>query len=378
MSGTSENTELTLSKNVIESYIFATAKHELNITSERLLLQLVKAAQCQIYGLDFRNGGISRVDVGPLGTTVEIEIKDLLGKEGSTNYTAAKEAVKELMKKKHEHEEPLYQRGKQVFDKDGKPVYRYEAHAIVNDVYINGEDVRPGTIKVIINPTTWAAILDFSKGYRRYDLLVAMRLKGVYALRMYKLISNQKYPITYTIKELKEMWGVENKYKDDKDFIKNIRNAKRELDENSPWTFEFESIKSETAEVNIGRRGRLAVTSLRFFPVKQLRYETSSDAASQVSPSMMLGKEVTDILIKVYCFSMKSIQSNMLLFNTCKKYFGTRNNDNILEDFLEQIKPKALRANNINGYVINALKIHLKEVYGLVFKEGRVVRENAK
>ena len=369
----------TFSKNIIESYIFATSRRDLNIVSERLLLQLVKAAQSQIYGINFRDGsGLCRVDVKPMETVVDIDVRELLGTEGSTNYTHAKLALKDLMEKKHESEQPLVRGGKPVLDEAGRPVYEYEAHHIVNDVYIN--KTRPGSVQVVVNRSTWEAILDFSKGYRRYDLLVASRLKSVYALRMYKIISNQKNPISFSIAQLKEMWGVQDKYPKNKDFIKNIANAKKELDEVSPWSFDYDIQYSLSSDENRTRKGRPAATSIMFFPKRQLSMEKTSDLASAVSPSDLLGKEVTDLLLKTFCFSYRSISANMLLFNTCRKNFGHsgRKNDPCLEDFLIGIKPSALRAGNINGYVINALKIHLKERHGLVFKDGRIVAENAK
>lgn len=369
----------TYSKNIIESYIFATSKRDLNIVSERLLLQLVKAAQSQIYGINFRDGsGLCRVDVKPLETVVDIDVKELLGTEGSTNYTHAKEALKNLMEKKHESEQPLMRGGKPVLDEAGHPVYQYEAHHLVNDVYVN--KTRPGSIQVVVNRSTWEAILDFSKGYRRYDLLVASKLKSIYALRMYKIISNQKNPISFSIAQLKEMWGVQDKYPKNKDFIKNITNAKKELDEVSPWTFEYDIQYSLSSEENRTRKGRPAATSIIFFPKKQLSMEATSDLASMVSPTDLLGKEVTDLLLKTFCFSYKSISANMLLFNTCKKNFGHsgRKNDPGLEDFLIGIKPSALRAGNTNGYVINALKIHLKENFGISFQNGKVVQSGTK
>ena len=55
MAKTSENKEL-ISKEVVESYIFSTVRHDFGIYSERLLLRLVELAQCEINGLDFKGG----------------------------------------------------------------------------------------------------------------------------------------------------------------------------------------------------------------------------------------------------------------------------------------------------------------------------------
>ena len=44
----------------------------------------------------------------------------------------------------------------------------------------------------------WKCILDFGKGFRKYELVTAMSFKSVYSMRMYELMSGQKDPISYT------------------------------------------------------------------------------------------------------------------------------------------------------------------------------------
>ena len=55
-----------ISKEVVESYIFSTVRHDFGIYSERLLLRLVELAQREIHGLDFAHQGIARVGAGAL------------------------------------------------------------------------------------------------------------------------------------------------------------------------------------------------------------------------------------------------------------------------------------------------------------------------
>ena len=45
-----------ITKEVVESYIFSTVRHDFGIYSERLLLRLVELAQREIRGLDFKGG----------------------------------------------------------------------------------------------------------------------------------------------------------------------------------------------------------------------------------------------------------------------------------------------------------------------------------
>jgi len=356
----------TTTRSVVESYIFATGHQDLSIYSERLLMLLVRAAQCQVNGLNFRDGSsIAQVNIGPLGdAVVEIEARELLTGDKNNNYTQAKNAVLELMKKPISHERPAIKNGKPVMDEAGNPVYEFEAHNLLNDVYINK---KPGVIIVNVNKTTWEAILDFSKGFRRYDLQVAMQFSRTCSLRMFKLISNQKYPLSFSIQELREQWGLTNKYKSTKDFIKyTIDSAKEELDKSSPWTFDYIPRYSNTAEENKGRVGRKSITGITFYPKHVVKFERTSTVMTMLSPSAILGKVITDRLVKTLGFSMAEIKANLTLFDTANKAFD-------LEGFLIQIGPKANRAINPQGYVINAIKIHLKEKFGIVIKRDAIV-----
>ena len=356
----------TTSRNVVESYIFATGHQDLSIYSERLLMQLVKAAQCQVNGLNFKDGSsISQVSIGPLGdAVVEIEARELLSGDKSTNYTQAKKAVLELMKKPISHERPLTKYGKPVLNERGEQIFEFEAHQLVNDVYINQ---KPGVIVVNVNKSTWEAILDFSKGFRRYDLQVAMKFSRTCSLRMFKLISNQQYPLSFTIQELREQWGLVDKYPKTSDFIKNtIDSAKEELDRTSPWTFDYNPVYASSSEQNKGRAGRKSITSITFFPKHQTKFESTSTVAARLHPQDMLGKPIVDRLVKNLGFSMAEIKANLVLFNTARKHFD-------LEQFLIELTPKAGRATNPQGYVVNAIKTHLKEKHGIIIRKNDIL-----
>lgn len=362
----------TTTRNIVESYIFATGHRDgdVSIYSERLMMQLVKAAQCQVAGLNFKDGSsISQVSVGKLGdAVVKIEARDLLNGENNTNYTQAKNAVLELMKKPISHERPAMKNGKPVLNERGEQVYEFEAHNLVNDVWINQE---PGMIVVNVNKTTWEAILDFSKGFRRYDLQVAMKFSRTCSLRMFKIISNQQYPLQFTIRELREQWGLTEKYAKTKDFIKNtIVSAKEELDRLSPWTFDFEPVYAASAEQNKGRTGRKSITSIIFYPKHQVRNESTSAVTNMLSPVDLLGRQIVDRLVKNLGFSMAEIKANVVLMSTAKKYFD-------LEMFLTDVTPNAMRANNPRGYVVNAIKKHLKEDYNVSVRKNDIVSEGA-
>ena len=354
-----EDLELTKSKEVIESYIFSTSRRNLSIYSERLLMRIIEIAQRQVAGVNFRDGvDIGQVDIGPLGDArLEIPIKSLLG-PGNTNYTQAKNAIMELMQSPYFVERPKLKGGVPVVGEDGVPEFEFIGHQILNDCAVN---LKPGVAIVNVNENTWRAVLDFSKGFRKFDLNAALDLSKSCSSRMFRLVSNQSGPITYTIDSLRKMWGMEDMYPDTSDFIRRtIEPARRELDEKAPWSFTYVKNHSASAEVNIGRRGKKSITSITFYPVKKIaNTSTSSVLAMMGSPVSVLGREVYNLLLTKFDFTVQGIKNNLVLFATAEKVGMP------LEKFLYEIAPNALRAVNPPGYVVNSIERKLKEKYGV-------------
>lgn len=341
-----------ISKEVVESYIFSTVRHDFGIYSERLLLRLVELAQREINGLDFKGGtSIGKVKVGEWGdATITIPVKDILSGEEDKNYTKAKAAVRNLMGKFLEYEDDQ----------------KYRATHILNDVDV---DKISGKMVIQVNRNIWGAMLDFSKGFRKYELETAVKLHGKYSLRIYKLVSKQTEPISYLISDLRKMWGLTDKYKKVDDFVKNtIDAAKKELDEVSPYSFEYALTAAKSAEVNKGRKGRPAITSVTFFPKRLTRNEATDAVRKMVDQSMLLDREFYQMLKNKFGFDTVGIRANITLFDYAQKTF-----DAVM--FLEKIAPYALRADNPQGYVVSALRQNLRDNYGISI-DGEVVLTN--
>lgn len=359
-----------VSMNVVESYVFAASRRDLNIYSERLLLALVKTAQKQLQDVNLADPVNRRqLSIGALGDVeVEISAKELLSGDTDSNYTNAKAAVRELMNKKIEQERPMIRKGSPVLSEEGRQLYEYEAHAILNDVYIN---VKPGTIIVNVNKKTWEGLLDMGRGFKSYDIYIAQRLSRVPSIRLYKLICNQKTPLRYTIDELRHLWKLEDKYQTTAQFLRNtLDSAQEELNKKSPWTFEYDKVYAQSSEANTGRRGRKAITSVIIKPIHRIAFESDTHAVATLSPSIALTRAVTDRLIKGLKFSNAEIKANLVLLAKAARNFD-------LEAFLIKITPLALRAANTQGYVVNSVKKHLKEHYGIVIKKDRIVQTPA-
>ena len=353
MAEKSENKEV-ISKEVVESYIFSTVRHDFGIYSERLLLRLVELAQREIRGLDFKGGSsIGKVEIGEWGDAeVIISVKDILSGEDDKNYSKAKTAVRNLMGRFLEYEDNE----------------KYRATQILNEVDV---DKIAGKMIIRVNRNVWRAMLDFSKGFRKYELETAVKLRGKYSLRIYKLISKQTDPITYSIQDLRQMWGLVDKYKKVDDFVKNtIVNAKEELDRVSPYSFDYILNAAKSADVNKGRKGRPAITSVTFFPIHRLKNESADAMRKQVDPSIMLDYQFYQMLKNKFEFDAQGIKANITLFDTAQKECD------ILE-FLDGIAPAALRAANVQGYVVNAIRKHLKERFGIVIDGSMVLRDSS-
>ena len=341
-----------ISKEVVESYIFSTVRHDFGIYSERLLLRLVELAQREIRGLDFKGGtSIGKVEIGEWGDAeVVIPVKDILSGDDDKNYSKAKAAVRNLMGRFLEYEDDQ----------------KYRATQILNEVDV---DKVAGKMIVRVNRNVWRAMLDFSKGFRKYELETAVKLRGKYSLRIYKLVSKQRDPITYSITDLRMMWGLTEKYKKVDDFIKNtVVAAKEELDRVSPYSFDYILNSAKSADVNKGRKGRPSITSVTFYPIHRLANESTDAVRKQVDPSMMLDYELYQMLKNKFDFDAQGIRANITLFDTAQRECE-------ILDFLESIAPAALRAANIQGYVIAAVRKHLKEKFGIVIDGTMVLRD---
>lgn len=343
-----------ISKEIVESYIFSTVRHDFGIYSERLLLRLVELAQREIKGLDFKGGtSIGKVTVGEWGDAeIVIPVKDILSGEEDKNYSKAKTAVRSLMGKFLEYEDEQ----------------KYRATSILNDVDV---DKISGKMIIRVNRNIWNAMLDFSKGFRKYELETAVKLRGKYSLRIYKLVSKQNTPISYSIADLRKMWGLTDKYKKVDDFVKNtIESAKKELDSVSPYSFDYALTSAKSSDLNKGRKGRPAITSVTFFPKHRLQNESTDAVRKMVDMSMLLDKELYNNLLYKFDFDYNGIKANVSLLDVASREFD-------LLSFLDHIAPAALRAENPQGYVINAIRKHLKDEHGIIFDGNVMLRGNA-
>ncbi|MDM1497105.1 replication initiation protein [Myroides odoratimimus] len=318
-------------KELFQSYILTTAKYDFSVHEKRILYRIIELNQHLIEGKKLNRK--YKVDSNLLGDSIYTLPISLFLKEGdSSNHLEVKKALNRLQKKEIVYEDDTI----------------WASLTIIANPKIQkfGETVT-FTVDKLIND----ALLDFSKGYRKYELKTAMEFESVYSMRFYELFSSQAKPINYSIDTLKEMFGIVGKYKLTADFIRRVvEPAKKELDEKSPYTFIYKELKT-------GRK----ITSLQFIPIYQASKEDavlkSKQIGQKISTGFYLDATDKEYLIAQYGFTDKEIKNNSDLFE--KLYKELEQGE--LIDKLSELRRKAGESHNPKGYVIASLRQFLED-----------------
>jgi plasmid replication initiation protein len=318
-------------KDVIQSYIVTAAKYDFCVYEKRILYRLVEMCQADIEGqklnANFRINPLVYEDMKEIEMPISAFMKD----EKDENYSRAKKALMALNEKRMEYED----------ENEWKPIRLIELPKL---------DKR-GMVKFVLHKEIYQAILDFSHGFRKYELATAMSFDSVYTMRFYELLSGKNKPITYTIEDLKIMFGVHEKYKLVGDFLRYVvGRAKKELDEKAPFSFEFKQEKV---------KGSKKVYALTFYPYKIAanRDETleKRELQEKISLRWVIDRMFVDYLKQNYLFTNVEIRRNMETFQKAAAQLN-------FMDFLERKRREAQKAKNPKGWIINAIKDELKKI----------------
>lgn len=316
------------SRQVVQSYIATTAMYDFNVYEKRVLYNLVKLAQSQIEGIRLADN-LYRIEHG-LGDFLKIElpVSDFLTDDDDKNHTRIKAALKSL------HQKTFTYRDEEV----------WECMSIISNPRIKLHSSR---VSFIVNSKVWDVLLDFSRGFSRYDLEVAFLLESSYAMRLYEMLAGQEEPITYTIEALRKAFCLEDKYAMTKDFIRRvIESAKNELDMKSPVSFTYTPIKE-------GRK----IVRLLFVPVKHPANRTPQMFMKQtVRKYGTAGQLSCDEyrFLREIGFTETGIRNNFPLLMECQKSL-----DLVYE--LALIKGKSRNKKNPCGWCIRTLKGKLSD-----------------
>ncbi|BAG84059.1 replication initiation protein [Candidatus Azobacteroides pseudotrichonymphae] len=233
-------------KDVIQSYILTTARYDLSVYEKRILYGIVECFQAELTGKKIdKDFSISPEMFGDV--LIEMSFSLLLVDGDDKNHYQIKKALYSLLDKKI------------LRDNDRE----WEAFTLIVKPKINKYD---RIIRFRLHEEVYEALLDFSKGYRKYELKTAMAFNSIYSMRFYELLSGQKKPLTYSIEDLKAMFRLEKKYKDVGVFRSRVIDpAQRELDLKSPYSFTYQ-LEHEKERTN-PKGGRKKVVAITFTPV---------------------------------------------------------------------------------------------------------------
>jgi hypothetical protein len=334
-------------KDVIQSYMLTSARYDFSVYEKRIMYRLVELAQSEIQGKKMVDLVGTRVETNPYGDKdVTMPVRAILANEEDKNYTLAKKAFKTMSNRTIEQT---------------KGNIWYLDH-MLERVRVN---LGTGIATFRVSPEVWSLILDFTKGYRKYELKTTMQFKSVYSMRFYELLAGQKTPISFTLEELKKMLKIDDytdkdgkhhkeKYKTIQHFESRVLEvAKKELDECSPYSFTYEPIK----EPSRGRNG-YKVTGYIFHPrflVKNrdeelYQKELNAKIGNITGRFGMLDKNVSDYLLYNLNVPKKSINSNKDVFLQAQKVIPD------LVSVLAEIGPKMREKSKPIGYLIATLK----------------------
>ena len=325
-------------KELIQSYILTTAKYDYSVYEKRILYRIVEQLQLLIEGKTLNKNysmqEIPHEDIKLFKFTFPFSA--FKKNEEDKNHAQIKKALLSLEKKGFEYEDS-------------------EVWETINILYLPKVFKNKEYIGFTLREEIIQAFLDFSKGFKKYELKTAMEFESVYSMRFYELLSNQKTPINYSIDTLKEMFQIENKYKLTADFLRYvIEPAKKELDKCSPYTFHYETIKT-------GRK----ITSIRFIPIHQPQFEDESlkkqKALKQMSNRWFIPKNIEDYLKYNYEFTNKELNNNLSLFESLYNYLSEEE----LLDFLVELKAQSVlyEIKNIKAYLIGSLKNKSEQIF---------------
>jgi hypothetical protein len=313
---------------LIQSYILTSAKYDYSVYEKRILYRIIELMQEYTAGKQLTERySITKTIFDDID--VVMPISAFMAEGDDTNYSRTKKALLSLNEKRVEYKDKTTWA---AFNLIERPSVHYEG----------------GYASFRISPQIANAFLDFSKGYSKYELGVAMNFESNYSMRFYELVSGNKKPIVYRIDTLKLMFRLEDKYKLNADFIRRVvMPAKKELDNSSPYTFNYIPLKTG-----------LKIDSIRIIPIYQPKFRDPNLDRKELEKTVSLGHDVEFIVLKylkeTYFFTDQELKNNRdLLIQASKKL------DLML--FACELKRKAEDKANPKGYLISALKKQVEQ-----------------
>ena len=366
------NSVVAFNKDVLQSYILTTAKYDFNVYEKRILYRIVELAQEAVDGLNFRDGsGIRRVQFNLYNDAdIVLPLSYFLGKGEtiSENYNRIRAGFVRLTGRVAQYE----------YTENGHHIWM--AMSLIERPKITDHSV----VEFRVPKEVWECCLDFTKGYRKYELITAMSFKSVYSMRFYELVSGQKNPIYLPLEGengLREVFQLDykdekgkqhHKYKQINDIERKvILAAQKELDACSPYTFTYKPV-TQNSDRKAGRGN--PIVGFTFFPVYQHENRDQNLAERETQrwnglPSKYMDKNLKNYLLHNLDFTDQEINNNYTLF-----YAAARIPDIIetLARLQGQARNKGLDIAGCKAYIVGTLQ-KICDEKGLVWRKKGVV-----
>lgn len=207
-----------------------------------------------------------------------------------------------------------------------------------------------GTISFMVHKFVWQSALDFTKGFTKLDLVVAMELKSAYSMRFFEFAKqwNDRKHCVITVDEFREMFRCQNKYPAIHDIRRYIiDNAKEELDRVAPLSFDYECHK-------VGRT--IKSFTFHFYENrKNIREEEERKELLSRYPQAAIPTELKQWFKHKMGFNQSQIHSNIKLIDELQRIF---HNDTLseLEETFQYITQQGFRPQENIGWFIQNLK----------------------
>lgn len=310
-------------RKLIQSYLLTSAKYDFNIHEKRILTSIVSNLQFMLEGKHLQ-GHIEK----DIWDNYKIIAPFSMFTIPSESYHNVWNAFKSLNNKSFIYRNEEIERVCRVIE--------------IPTLY----HIR-GYVEFLLTPQLVDVFLDMSKGYSQYQLSVSLNFHSVYSMRLYELLANQEFPISFSIDKLRDMFSLQNKYQLTASFIQRvIEPAKKDLDAYSPVTFDYKLQKQ-------GKK----VVSILFMPLHQKSKENidieTSDLKRQINLSQFIIDSDVRYFLKYTChYTDRELKNNSNLFESVFNRFSPKS---IMQE-LPSIWERALKTNNPKGYLFGYFK----------------------
>lgn len=323
-------------KDIVVSFLYCTSSQALSLHEQRILLRLIEMAQCAITGIKLKDN-LGKVEHGLWDKYVSMPISSIFER----NMTH-RDVISTLDK--------LSQRYIVIEDEQ-----QWSKISLINSPKYNKYS---GQMRFSVDNQLWDAFLDFSKGYRSFEMSRAMQLTSTYAVRLYLLMSGQKTPLYFSIERLKDILGIEpDKYKDTKgkhriDHLEQrvLKPSQQQLNSTCPYSFTYEKIRE------VEGYQRSPVIGIRLYPVFLPDNRDTKLEQRKLLAQISLASIPDEALhyLRNFGFTEDEIRRNKpTLLAACEVLD--------LVELLSHVSGRARQAKNPKGYVVNAIKKAIKE-----------------